>query len=398
MKKLTIVLLMAGTLSASAQTVNEFLKEARTLSEQKDYESALDVISKGLDVHLGDGDLEIYKARVLLWKGDFFNTEKELYKLLADYPESHEVHLLNNNLYLWQEEWDNLLDASNAALEYFSDDEVFITRKVIALKNQKNYKEALVASKSIGKKSAPLMAIIDEIKMFNHQQVGLGVVHSQFSNTFKPWTTGKIEYQNVSKNSFNVAATYASMFNQSGTSLNAEYYPRLSKRLSGFFEAGASPSVILPQYRLGAEVIMEAGKMEFSGGTKFLKFKDQADVITMATVGLGWYYNKFYSNLKGYLTTIESTQSTTGSLLVRRTFKNRYHYLQINLSQGATPLQINNFSEISRINSTTILLSYSHYFSEGYVILVSTGTQNESYAEGMNRRRYTAGLTISKQF
>ncbi|MEP1033139.1 YaiO family outer membrane beta-barrel protein [Ekhidna sp.] len=398
MKNLLIPFILSLGLNASAQTIEEFLTEIKTLSSEKNYDVALQVISNGLEMYPQDADLEIYRTRMYLWMGEYPETETLLVNQLEIYPDNYEVHQLNNNLYLWQEKWEQLLAASSASLSFFPDDLDFKTKKVIALKNLKKYKEAIEIYESTADKSPTLISLGEELKMVHHQQIGLTISRSQFSSSFDPWTTGRVEYQYVSKNSFNISTTYANMFNQTGTSFNAEFYPRLSNKISGFFEAGGSSSAILPKFRFGGEIILEAKKIELSVGAKLLNFRDQDEAIRITTAAVGWYYKKFYANFKGYLTTVEATHSTTGSLLVRRTFNNRYHYVQVNLAQGATPLQINNFAEISRINSTTLLLSYSHFITNGYVILISAGTQNEEYVEGVNRDRYSASISFSKQF
>ncbi|MEP5611266.1 MAG: hypothetical protein ABJP45_03410, partial [Cyclobacteriaceae bacterium] len=68
------------------------------------------------------------------------------------------------------------------------------------------------------------------------------------------------------------------------------------------------------------------------------------------------------------------------------------------LTNGVTPLQINNLSEISRVNANAINITYSHLFFDNLISSIAAGGQKEEYLTGSNRVRYTVRVGLSRIF
>lgn len=398
MKKLLYTLFILVSAASIGQEASSYLQEAKALASNTAYTKAIATLENGLQKYPNDHDLLSFRIRILLWNKDFQKANDLLSELFIHYPNDQEGFQLLATVAEWSGDWGQLLTTSELAITSYPDDEGFKLKKLVALKNLERYQEASDFSMTINEKNAKLNALKRDLHYSHHRQLGLLGSYSHFSQTFNPWALGTLRYQHISKSSFNISATYGRMFDQPGTSFNTEYYPKISQNLTGFFELGASGSSIFPQIRAGAELTALVRKIAFSAGGKMLQFKAQEKKVKLLTFGLGGYFGSFYTNYKSYLSKIGDTQSLTHTLLIRRFFKNRFHYLQLNLTNGSTPLQINNFAEISRVGASAIQLSYSELFFDKLLTTVALGGQMEKYQSGSDRVRSTITIGLSRLF
>ncbi|MEP1094118.1 MAG: YaiO family outer membrane beta-barrel protein [Cyclobacteriaceae bacterium] len=396
MKKLLFTLFVTIGYLASGQDSESYLKRAKALASEKEYAEASGVLYVGLERYPADHDLRSYQIRILLWAGDYSAGVVQIEKLLLDFPDDYEGLQLLIIKDWWSENWAGLLNSTESALSSFPNDNDFKLKKLLALKNLERYAEASDFLATLTETSPQLVELGNEIKMKHHHQIGISSSYAHFTEAFDPWILGTVNYQRISRSSLNVSATYGRMFDQNGTSFNAAYYPRFSKNLTGFVEVGTSQSVIFPELRVGAELTALMSVLEMSLGGKVLKFKEQEEGATLITAGLGKYLKNYFVNYKAWFAQVNSTRSLTHTLLVRRFFQNRFHYVQLNLANGATPLQINNFSEISRVSASAVNLTYSHLLFETIISSISLGGQKEDYFSGANRVRYTVRVGLSR--
>ncbi|MEP5613449.1 MAG: YaiO family outer membrane beta-barrel protein, partial [Cyclobacteriaceae bacterium] len=280
MKKLLTILFIAVGVFVFGQGSGSYLDRAKTHASEKEYAQALGVLSTGIARYPGDHDLRSYQIRVHLWDGDYLAGKILIEDLLVDFPNDHEGFQLQVTQNWWSEDWEDLLNSTETATSIFPDDQDFKLKKLIALTNLERYTEASALLATLDQNSPQVEELGNEMKMKHHQQVGVSSSYAHFTEAFDPWILGTVRYQRISRSSLNVSATYGRMFNQNGTSFNAEYYPKFSKNLTGFLELGGSQSAIFPELRAGAEVTAIVTKFELSIGGKVLQFKNQKEAAT----------------------------------------------------------------------------------------------------------------------
>lgn len=398
MKKIFYILFISLSTSLCAQEAADLLKQAKQLVSDGAPAKSLAIIQQGLQSFPGDHDLLAYQARILLWEKEYAKADLVLNELQANYPNDYEVFELTITRNYWSERWAQLETATTHALSSFPKDLNFQEKKLLALIKQKKYNEANAYYQALGVTNVEIEALGRQVKLYYHDQVGVSTRYSYFDRVLSPWVEGQLAYRHTAKNSWNASATYADMFDEDGVRFNGEYYPTLTKNLYGFLSAGVSNAAIFPQYQYGAELTYRLKSLELAGGARRLKFKGQDDLINMVTLAAGYYLGQYYANYKAYFTTLEATGELTHSLLLRRFLKNRFHYLQLNVTNGGTPLQVTNFSEVSRLDATSVLLTYSHLLADRFIFYVAAGGQTEEYRNGAIRNRMTGSLGLSRIF
>ncbi|MEO1256055.1 MAG: YaiO family outer membrane beta-barrel protein [Bacteroidota bacterium] len=363
MKKLITVILFALASLAIAQEAPEYLDLAKQAVELNDLEKGLEAIRSGLDKYPLDHDLRSYEVRILLWQKTFALAEQKIDLLLAYYPDDHEALQLKAVAYWWQEDWANLRNTSSYALKLYQDDLFFQEKLLIALSELGQHKGVKETYRQMTQKNELIDKLNFESTLNHHQRVGTNVSHSEFSNAFAPWTLTSLKYHREAKTSWSLAGTYGNMFGISGTMIESTVYPTIGKRLSGFINASYSHSTIFPRYRVGGELVSSMGNAELAAGARWMNFSETNDHIFIYTAGVGMYFGSFYSSYKAYLADFKgNTDNVTHTLLLRRIIGHRYHYLQLNLSEGTTPLQVNNFSEVFLTQYSVVAQASTHCF------------------------------------
>lgn len=398
MKTLFYFLVLLACVHSHGQNALEFLNSAKHHASDKNLDESLEVVRQGLERFPKDHDLLAYKVRLHLWNSAYSLADESLAMLFDMYPHDYEGYELHVLRYYWSEDWSELEKVAEQALNVYPEDLSFQEKKLLSLIKQGKYELATVYHDGLDQQSKSMSALLEQMKLFHHQQIGFSGTYSQFDEVLTPWSIGRLEYRRISKNSWNVSATYAHMFDEDGVGFNGEYYPYLGKNLRGFFDLGLSDATILPNYQLGGEITYALGAFEISTGSRLLKFEESDDPINIFTLSGGHYFSQYYANLKTYISVIDGSSELTHALLLRRFFRNRFHYLQVNATTGAVPLQISNFNEVVRLNAQSVLVTYSHLLNHTFVIQGAIGGQQEQFVSGGKRNRITGRIGVSKIF
>ncbi len=396
MRKLLSIIFTIAVWVSFAQDKSQFLQEAKKAVESRNLEEALHTVEVGLDRYPTDHDLRAYQARILLWQGQYEIAEQKIELLLAYYPEDYEGLTLKTTGLWWQEEWVQLRNTSQKALEIYTDDSFFQEKLLISLHELKQHKQVRSEYSNIKDKNDRIESLNFESKLNYHQRMGTSFNYAYFSNSFSPWILTKLEYHKETNHSWSVTGTYGSMFDETGTMIEGTLYPKISPKLTGYINASFSNSSIFPTYRVGGELVGTIGKAEITGGSRWMNFKETDKDIFIYTAGIGAYLGKFYGSYKAYLADFQgNTENVTHTLFLRRTLDHRYHYIQLNLSEGTTPLQVNNFSEISRLEAMSAYLNYYRILGEKYLVNAGVGWQREEYNNGKRDRiDVSAGVSL----
>ncbi|MEM6829870.1 MAG: YaiO family outer membrane beta-barrel protein [Bacteroidota bacterium] len=398
MKKLIYIICLVASVGVSAQEAMDYLNQAKEHASNGQLNESLEAIRNGLAVYPKDHDLLAYKTRIHLWRKEYAMADVELDVLFGHYPNDYEGFELQTTRDLWNEDWVQLEESTATALASYPDDAGFQEKRLLSLMKQEKYALAEDYYTQLPQKNAKINELGRQVKLYYHDQVGVAASYSQFDQVLSPWTEGKVQYQHVAKNSWNVSATYANMFDEAGVRFNGEYYPKLGKNLYGFVEAGVSQASIFPEYQAGTALTYVLKAFEVSAGARALKFQAQDNLIHIYTAAAGYYFSRYYANYKAYFSMIESTGELTHTFLLRRFLTNRFHYIQLNATNGSMPLQISNFSEVSRLDASSVLLTYSHLFGHQFIVNGSIGGQMEEYRNGAIRNRMTVGVGVFKLF
>ena len=391
-------LLLIVNHSLTAQQVVQYLDSARSLAKQEAYQKAEKVLMKGLQKHENDHDLLAYHVRLQLWQHDYEKAEQAINHLFSLFPEGREGFELVTTLHLWQENWQELLYWSERALAGESENLDFQYRKLLALVRMGARQRAYAFFLFLESPDSRARQLIRELRLRYHDRLALSFSHARFDETLNPWTLVSLAYHRASENSWNVTGTFGQMFDQTGASIAATHYGRLSKVFTSVIDVGGGKGEIFPQLNGGAELSGSFGKTSLMLGARALYFEGEAETVKIFTFGAAQYFRDYYFRYKAYHSFIENTGEVTHTMMFRRFFTNRFHFLQLNGTEGNVPLRISNFDEVSRLSARSLSATYSHLIAEKYILQASLGGQQERFRQGNKRIRRTFSLSFSRIF
>lgn len=143
---------------------------------------------------------------------------------------------------------------------------------------------------------------------------------------------------------------YADRFATSGTQIEADAYPRLSRRVYGYLNFGYSHASIFPKWRLGGELFTSLpDNWEASAGFRQLRFTGSP--VTLYTGAVGKYIGNYWLSLRPFFRFAENGNSVSGGLTARRYFADGEHYEGARIGYGSTPSDQISPDQLARTNS-----------------------------------------------
>ncbi len=397
MKKILILIGFGSCLMGFAQDPEAFIANASALASEKNYETALQVVDQGLTDFPENHELQVYRARIFLWQRSYDSAKNQIDELIYRFPDDYAAQQLLTTLYWWSEDWESLLWSTEHALMLYREDKDLRRKRMIALMSLESYKEASQFYKSTN--GDPVLEdLAYELMLKYNRKVGVDASYSQFNEVFTPWTIGEAHYTQTSKNSWRLGVKQGRMFDENGSSIGAEFYPKFSKNLYATIVASGSPSSIFPNYMAGAELTGIIGQTELAAGGRRIKFKDADVPVDVLSLGLNHYHRQYLVGYKAYFAQLVNTNTLTHTVQLRKFFKNKYHFAQLMLTKGATPLQVNSLNELSRIQAEAFVLTYQTLVARRNILILSGGGQREQYLESNQRVRLTGTIGWSRIF
>lgn len=190
---------------------------------------------------------------------------------------------------------------------------------------------------------------------------------------------------------------WAERFGDSGVQLEADAYPRLSRRVFLFLNGGWSDSEVFPEARAGAELYLTMpGGIETSAGARRLWFRDSE--LTLVTGSVGLYAGSYYLSLRPYVAPRDEADDVSGSLLVRRYFGGTESYATLVVGAGSTPSEAPLEFEVDRLTSQRVTLYGRHPVSRHLGVRWNAGWEREELAADDDRTRLSAGGGLEVRF
>jgi YaiO family outer membrane protein len=213
-----------------------------------------------------------------------------------------------------------------------------------------------------------------------------------------PWHTVSAELSRKTAPVTLVARTnYAHRFGQDGYQVEADAYPRISRRFYGYLNAGYSPSDIFPELRYGAELYGGFGRGgEASLGARRLEFADEG--VTIYTGSLGAYTGNYYLSARPYVTPRDDGTARSGTILVRRYLADGDSHVTFSAGAGTAPTESPLEFELGRTQSYRAALYGRLPLRTGLALRWSAGYEREELTRGQSRDRMGAGIGAETRF
>jgi YaiO family outer membrane protein len=214
----------------------------------------------------------------------------------------------------------------------------------------------------------------------------------------EPWHLGSLELSRRSPGGTLLArGSLARRFDRTGTQLEVEAYPRLSRRTYAFMGAGFSPDELFPEVRLGAELFTAlAPGWEASAGARWLDFRTRD--VTLLTGSVGAYPGSWYLAARPFLALDDGGSSLSGTVLARRYLRDADEYVSLRLGGGEAPAEVFTAAELERVGSARAAVEGKTRLTRGANLLASLGWERDDLPADRERRRVTAGVGVETRF
>lgn len=192
---------------------------------------------------------------------------------------------------------------------------------------------------------------------------------------------------------------WADRFASTGTQVEVDAYPRLSKNAYAYLNVGYSGSSIFPAWRSGGEVFVSLpSAWEASLGYRQLRF--DGSPVTLLTGAVGKYVGNYWFSLRPYVRPKDNGTSASASLTARRYYEDSDNYWGARIGYGSTPPDQGTPDALSlnRLHAFSAAVQGSGNLNPALLGTWSVGYDSEELTASHTRQSWTAALGIKVKF
>ncbi len=330
---------------------------------------------------IADPEAEYQRIRSLALSGNYSEAVSDARRLVNEFPSYGDARILLGRIHAWQEEY----DVAEAIIDTLLMTEPENEDALSALKDIKRWSRNENESKALPDTDIRTSYLFDTFSKppYNRfwQVARLGAGH-HFS-----WGLAT-----VGVNVGNVILGEPADINETEWQLETEAWPKLTKHNYAFISYAYSPGIYFPKHRAALEIweTLPAG-WALSAGVNYYYFNSN---IFIASLSAEKYLGNYWLAAKGYFY-FKDIGITTSLYLNARRYFNKNDYIQVTLGTGTAPDEpFNIASDLERLGSKSIRLSYFDQISQRWSLRIGAGYSYEEYAEGSYHNRFegVAGL------
>jgi YaiO family outer membrane protein len=378
-----VLLHLSFFLTASAQKAfngDSLLLLARNNAFTKNYPLAIEQCDTILNHYPDYADVSILKARIYSWDKNFAEAKKILEKTIADKPDNLDAHKAISDNAMWSNNAEEAITFSERGILLDPNNTELMLKKAKAQVMLKRYAEAektLAAINQINPDNAEANALSNEIKILKRvNTIGVYNLHDWFTSIYGQRNLLSVEYKRaLDVGPVLARINYANRFGFNGLQYEADFYPRLTKTLSGYLNYGfSSDNNLFPKHKMGAEIFNNfSKKFTASLGIRYMIFPNNELVTLTGSAGL--YTGKYWFGLRAYVTPTKQRVGESVFLFARRFLKDDKNYLTLTLGQGVSPENTSNslnFDSYYFLNTQTLKLQWVKAFASRYSFQLGT--------------------------
>ncbi len=392
---------------AQELTADELFTQARQAAfDQKNYPLALERCRMALAKSPDYTDIRVLMGRVYYWHGQPDSARITLAKAVELSPQHEDAAFAAGSIAYYLHQYPEALGYCEGGLQYHRSSADLLLLKTKVLIAIRQYSEALAITDTLLRKQPPVKearVLADRIKDYRStNRMGVRYDYTHFSKQFdQGWHQASIDYtRQTGIGPVTARINYGHRFGESGWQVEAEAYPRISRKLYTYVSLGYSPDrPIFPQFRSGFSLYVNLPKsFEVDAGFRYLHFNEDTWIFTGA---LGKYYQSWWFNLRAYITPSSSRIAQAWEATTRYYLAGADDYLSLSVGTGLSPDERN---QAILLNSNYKLItrraSAAYYFSCKKMNLFSLGLSwaNVEYLPKTRDNQINASIGYHRRF
>ncbi|GAB0157914.1 hypothetical protein CHRYSEOSP005_32070 [Chryseobacterium sp. Alg-005] len=408
-KSLGLLLLFSSPLFYSQEnlTADELFAKARTTAfEQKDYATSISLAQQALEKAPDYTDVSIFLGRLYTWNKNPASARAVFEELERKDVRDEDYFIAYASLEYWNDQNPKAIEILNKGLTYHPQSEQLLLLKTKAYYNNKEYIKAektINTLLSIHPKNTEATGLAIRISEFTTKNaIGILYNYSHFDEQFDDdWHIVGIHYKRVTPiGPIILRGNYANKFAQSGTQIELEAYPRLSKTFYLYVGGGYSNDVgIFPKYRTGISLNANLPRgFEAEVGYRQIYFTNN---IWMLTASAGKYYKNFWFNVRTYITPNKENIAHSYTGTIRYYTKSAQDYFALQAGTGISPEEHrNNLLENENFKLKTFKIGAEYNFSIQKMNLFSLSAiyYNQEYLPNKKGNQFDVLIGYTKRF
>lgn len=408
MKQFILLFLIIGNTLLFSQNTENFevrFLEAKQLERSGNRIEAINQTEKLISEFPTEVDVAIFGAQLQAFNKNYPESLKRLEKLNETYPNNYDILSVYIDVLRWDNQNEKSLQFCDSLLQLYPDNEEILIKKGKSLEILEKEEEALkVFEQVLLKNPTQEEALVAKKRLSvtsykNH--LGIFYYNSSFLEDIKPWHMGGIELMRKTK-IFPIRAqlTTATRFDEFGTQLEAEAYPKLSAKMSAHVGLGFGNNIrIFPDWRSTLDIYRTLPhKFEFSLGFRTLKYPNGINMIYAGY--LGKYFNNYWLVYRGYVFSPpdESKLYLSHTAMIRRYGNDIDNFTAISFFTGNTPFSAGWLNQIYGVTTQGVNVEQQLKIKKDRILKLAFMYENEEYAPEKTRNRLTFMFTLINRF
>jgi YaiO family outer membrane protein len=387
--------------------VDELFIKARTIASQGNRKEAREICRVILKKKPGYHDVRVFFGHLYALDKEYDSARRELQQVIKEKPDHIDARNALIDVDYWSGNFRQALIFCNEGLKTYPDNEDFLLRKARILLKLEDYKVASVIIRQLLKikpSNKEALQLLERIQYSSQQhKVSLSYRYDTFGrgeSSYGPWHLFSFELSRKFKRGSIIGRVNQARRNfgsevMSGSQFEIDAYPKITKRMYAYLNAGYSSSFVFPKYRLGGEIYTGLpASFELSLGVRYLNFVSSS--VLIYTGNLGKYYKNYWFSFRPFITSKPSGLSFSGIFLIRRYFSDADNYLTLLAGFGSSPMEIFYIEDIERLNSYKIELELQKMITRAFLIRFGIRFEREEFRINQFGNRLTLSLALQQ--
>jgi len=387
--------------------LDELFIKARTIASQGNRKEAREICRVILEKKPGYHDVRVFLGRLYSWDKEYDSARRELQQVIKEKSDYIDARSALIDVEYWSGNLRQALIYCNEGLKTYPDNEDFLLRKARILLKLEDYKAASVIIRQLLKikpSNKEALQLLERIQYSTQQhKVSLSYRSDTFGrgeSSYGPWHLFSFELSRKFKRGSIIGRVNHARRNfgsgvKSGSQFEVDAYPKITKGIYAYLNAGYSSSFVFPKYRLGGEIYTNLpASFELSLGVRYLDFVSSS--VLIYTGNLGKYYKNYWFSFRPFITSKPSGFSFSGIFLIRRYFSDEDNYLTLLAGFGSSPTEIFYIEDIERLNSYKIELELQKMITRAFLIRFGIRFEREEFLMNQFGNRLTLSIELQQ--